>query len=746
MATKKDAPARSHTEPAAEVTLQPITDTIEKNFMPYAMSVIVSRAIPEIDGFKPSHRKLLYTMYKMGLLTGPRTKSANVVGSTMKLNPHGDGAIYETLVRLTRGNETLIHPFIDSKGSFGKHYSSDMEYAASRYTEVKLDSFCNEIFAGIDRDAVDFCDNYDATMQEPTLLPTTFPNILISPNKGIAVAMSSSICSFNLAEVCDGTIQMLHNPDSTVDQLLDIIRAPDFQGGASLIYNREQLREIYRTGKGSVKLRARYVYDKKQNCIDIIQIPYSTTIEMIMKRLTVLVKENKLKEITDFRDEIDLSGFKLTLDLRRGVDPDKLMAKLYKLTPLEDFFECNFNVLIDRVPKQLGLREILNEWIRFRKTCVKREVAFDLAKKRDKLHLLQGLGKILLDIDKAIRIIRETKQEKEVIPNLMAGFGIDQVQAEYIAEIKLRNLNAEYLINRSREIGDLQAAIADLEDLLASDRRLRDYIAKQLREIKHKYGKPRQTQLIYEDEIETFREETAVETYPVKLFLTKGSFFKKIRPASLKGNDEQKLKEGDSVCQILDASNTDELLFFSNKAQVYKSKVADFDLCRASELGDYVPAKLGFDPDETVLSVVALQEYNPACNMIFIFANGKGVRVPISAYQTKANRRKLANAYADASPAVAAIYETEPMELLLISNVNRAILIDSRLITMKSTRDAQGAILYTLKKGQLLTEVLTLSDAESRYANLRRYRKSKVPTVGVALEEADPEQQQLKLL
>ena len=735
MATKKQPPKRPQDQPAAEVTLQPITSTIEQNFMPYAMSVIVSRAIPEIDGFKPSHRKLLYTMYKMGLLTGPRTKSANVVGSTMKLNPHGDGAIYETLVRLTRGNETLIHPFIDSKGSFGKHYSSDMEYAASRYTEVKLDSFCNEIFDGIDRDAVDFCDNYDATMQEPTLLPTTFPNILISPNKGIAVAMSSSICSFNLAEVCDGTIQLLHNPESTVDQMLDIIRAPDFQGGASLIYNREQMREIYRSGKGSIKLRARYVYDKKENCIDVIQIPYSTTIEEIMKKLGELVKANKLREITDFRDEIDLNGFKLTIDLRRGVDPDKLMTKLYKLTPLESSFDCNFNVLINRVPRQMGVCEILNEWIRFRMSCVRRELSFDLAKKKDKLHLLQGLGKILLDIDKAIRIIRETKQEKDVIPNLMAGFGIDRVQAEYIAEIKLRNLNAEYLINRSREISDLQAAIADLEDLLGSDRRMREYIARQLREIKRKYGKPRQTQLLYDDEIELYREEAVIENYPVKLFLTYGSFFKKIRPASLKASEDQKLKEDDSVRQALDASNADELLVFSNRAQVYKARVSDFDTCRAAELGDYLPAKLGFDPDETVLSIVPLQEYRPEQNMIFLFENGKGVRVPLSAYQTKANRRKLTGAYSDASPAVAAIFEPEPTELFLLAEGGRAILIDSRLIALKATRSSQGVTLCSLKKAQKLIRAMTAEQAEREYQDVRRCRKLKVPAVGVSVTE-----------
>ena len=498
---KKKTTAPAVTQPAAEVRQQPITETVEKNFMPYAMSVIVSRGIPEIDGFKPAHRKLLYTMYKMGLLTGAKTKSANVVGQTMRLNPHGDAAIYETLVRLTRGNETLLHPFIDSKGSFGKHYSSSMVYAASRYTECKLDPFCAEIFGGIEHDAVDMCDNYDGTMLEPVLFPTSFPNILLSPNKGIAVAMSSSICSFNLAELCDATVQMLINPDTTVDQLLDILIAPDFQGGGYIIYNRETLREIYRTGHGSVRLRARWRYDKDQNCIDIVQIPYSTTVELISSKLTQLIKEGKIKEITDFRDETDISGFRLTLDLRRGVDPDKLMTKLYKSTPLEDSFDCNFNVLIDGAPRLLGVGDILTEWIRFRMNCVRRELSYDLSKMKARLHLLQGLGKIILDIDKAIKIIRGTEHDADVIPNLCAEFDIDEDQAEFVAEIKLRNINREYLLSRMKDIRDLEEKIASTEEIISSERKLKGYIAKQLREIKSKYAKPRQTQLIYEDEL-----------------------------------------------------------------------------------------------------------------------------------------------------------------------------------------------------------------------------------------------------
>ncbi len=744
MARKKKETLDTPKETVAEITLQPITDTIEKNFMPYAMSVIVARAIPEIDGFKPSHRKLLYTMYKMGLMTGERSKSANVVGRTMQLNPHGDGAIYETLVRLTRGNETLLHPFIDSKGNFGKHYSSDMAYAASRYTEVKLDSFCQEIFGGIDHDAVDFVDNYDATMKEPSLLPTSFPNILLSPNKGIAVAMSSSICSFNLSELCDATIQLLHDPDSTVDQILDILRAPDFQGGGYLIYNREQMREIYRSGRGSLRLRARYSYDKQENCIEITEIPYSTTVELIQKRLDVLVKEGKLKELTDYRNETDRNGFKLTLDLRRGVDPDKLMTKLYKMTPLEDTFDCNFTVLIDSTPKLLGVSDILLEWIRFRSECVRRELRFDLQKKQDKLHLLLGLGKILLDIDRAIKIVRDTKLEKDVVPNLMDGFGIDEIQAEYIAEIKLRNLNREYIINRIQEIESLQKEIADLEALIGSDKRLREYIAKQLKGIKAKYGKPRQTQLIYADEIETYQEEDHVEDYNVRLVMTAEGYFKKITLLSLRGSDEHKLKEGDSIKLQIDASNLDELLFFSDKAQVYKARVADFDTCKASELGVYVPAKLDFEEGEKLLTVCCLREYNPTHNMAFFFENGKGVRVPITAYATKTNRRRLTNAYADASPIVEAYYEKEPQSYLLISNVDRAILLDGELIPLKPTRTAQGVMLMTLRRGQTLSRVLDPA-GYAALENPKAYRKTKVPATGTALAEKDMEKQQVKL-
>lgn len=724
--------------PAAEITLQPITETIEKNFMPYAMSVIIARAIPEIDGFKPSHRKLLYTMFKMGLLTGPRTKSANVVGQTMRLNPHGDGAIYETLVRLTRGNETLIHPFVDSKGSFGKHYSGEMEYAASRYTEVKLDAFCSEVFTGIERDAVDMTDNYDSTTKEPVLLPTSFPNVLVSPNKGIAVAMSSSICSFNLSEVCDGAIQMLRAPETTVDQMLDILKAPDFQSGASLIYNREQLREIYRTGKGAIRLRARYVCDKNANCIEIIQIPYSTTIELIMKRLTMLVKDGRIKEITDFRDEIDLNGFKLTLDIRRGTDPDKLMEKLFIMTPLEDNFDCNFTVLIEGLPKLLGVCSLLTEWIRFRLSCVKREFKYDLERRREKLHLMLGLGKILLDIDRAIKIVRETEKEKDVVLNLMQGFGIDEIQAEYIAEIRLRNLNREYILNRIKEIESLQKEIADLDDMIADEKRQKAHIIKQLKDIKAKYGKPRKTQLIYDDELPVYAEEDFVENYNVKLIFTHGGYFKKITPQSLRGNDEQKLKEGDSIYIEEDASNTDELIFFTDRAQVYKARVADFDTVKASDLGDFIPAKLGFDEGERPIFMKGLREYKEENNFVFIFTNGKGVRTPVTAYSTKTNRRKLANAYSDASPVSAVFYEETPFDIMLTSNTGRSVIIDSSLIPQKTTRDSQGTTLFILKPNQLIEK--TTRDI-SAVSNAKRYRKTKIPASGVLTEHSTAKQE-----
>ncbi|MBQ7499850.1 MAG: topoisomerase IV [Clostridia bacterium] len=747
MAKKKSKePKRLYEGEAAEPRYQPITETIEQNYMPYAMSVIISRAIPEIDGFKPSHRKLLYTMYKMGLLTGKRTKSANVVGQTMKLNPHGDAAIYETLVRLTRGNDALLHPFIDSKGSFGKQYSSEMKFAASRYTEVKLDPFCREIFTGIDRDAVDMVDNYDNTMKEPVLLPTAFPNILVSPNMGIAVGMASKICSFNLGEVCDGAIQLLHNPSSTVDQILDIIRAPDFPGGGSVIYNRDEFREIYQTGRGSFRLRAKCSFDKSNNCLEVLEIPYSTSAELIMKKVADLVKEGKLKEITDMRDEIDLSGFKIAFDVRRGTDHEKLLAKLYKLTPLQDNFDCNFNVLVDYTPKQLGIIGILNEWIRFRIGCVKRELTFELNKKKDKLHLLLGLGKILLDIDKAIKIVRETKLDKDVVPNLMAGFDIDELQAEYIADIKLRYLNREYILNRVQETAELQNDIAELEKKIGSERALRSHIAAQLKEIKKKYGKPRRTEIIYEEDIEEYSEQSFVENYNVKLTLTKEGYFKKITLQSLRGSDVHKLKEGDEIKVSEDATNLDEVLFFSDKAQVYKARVSDFDTTKASELGDYIPAKLGFDEGEKVLTMKTLSEYKEGDNMIFIFANGKGVRVPITTYQTKTNRKKLTNAYSDAAAPVDAFYEPagESTAVMLISNMRKAIIVDSSLISIKTTRTSQGITLFKLKAKQYIEQAVFNPDPE-RYVNIKKYRKTKIPASGVTLEELDVEARQISL-
>jgi len=717
----------------ASIQDQPITETIEKNYMPYVMTVIVSRAIPEIDGFKPSHRKLLYTMYKMGLMTGARTKSANVVGQTMRLNPHGDMAIYETMVRLTRGNEALLHPFVDSKGSFGKQYSRDMAFAAPRYTEVKLDSFCAEIFDGIDKDAVDMMPNYDNTMQEPVLLPTSFPNVLVSPNTGIAVGLQSNICSFNLAEICDGTIALLKNPNTTVDKLLDIIVAPDFAGGANLIYDREQMKKIYETGTGSFRLRARYAFDKQKSCIEILQIPYSTSIEIILKRIMDLVKEGKVKEITDVRDEIDLSGFKLTLDVRRGTDPDALMAKLFKLTTLEDTFACNFNVLIDKTPRLLGIRSILLEWIRFRMGCVRRELTYELGKKKDKLHLLRGLGKILLDIDKAIRIVRETEKESDVVPRLMDGFSIDEIQAEYIAEIKLRHLNREYIIERIREIEALQKEIAELEATIADDLRVKDLIIKQLQQVKKKYGKPRKTQIIYADEIPEVPDEEPTESYAVYVVLTKEGYFKKITRQSLRVADEQKLKDGDEIANAEETDNTAELLFFTDKAQVYKAKVDDFDTTKASALGDYIPAKLGMEDDEHPIMMKALKEYKEDHYMIFLFSNGKGVRVPVSAYETKNNRKKLTGAFSDASPIVAAIYEGgQPMDLLLENSADKGILISSDLISVKTTRGSQGITLFTMKDTFDVTDV-RYGHALSVIENVQKLRKNKVPATGIAL-------------
>ncbi len=745
MARKKKEEIKEQLPPAP-ATPQPITETIEKNYMPYAMSVIISRAIPEIDGFKPAHRKLLFTMYKMGLLKGNRTKSANVVGATMQYNPHGDMSIYETMVRLTKDNEALLHPLVDSKGSFGKQYSSDMAFAASRYTEVKLAEICQELFSGIDKDAVDMIDNYDSTKKEPRLLPTTFPNVLVCPNEGIAVGMASKICSFNLSEVCDGAIQLLRNPSTTVDQLLDIIKAPDFPGGASIIYNREKMREIYETGHGGFKMRAKWQYDKKNNCIEILEIPYCTTIEQIIKAVADIVndKNGKLKEISDMRDEIGLHGFKLAIDLKKGSDPELVMNKLYKLTPLESQFSCNFNVLIDSSPMVLGVKQILEEWIKFRVGCVRRELTFDLNKKQEKLHLLMGLGKILLDIDKAIRIVRETKLEKDVVPNLMEGFGVDKVQAEYIAEIKLRHLNREYIMNRIKEIEDLQKEIAELEALIASEKATKNYIAGQLREIKKKYHQDRRTDLIYDDEIEEFEIKEEVEDINYRIVLTREGYFKKITMASLKGSDVQKVKDGDEIVYNADANSQNELIFFTDKANAYKAKVADFDNCKASEFGKFIPVELGFDEGEKVFSMVVVTEYDPNHNMIFIFENGKGVRVPLNSYQTKNNRRKLVGAFSDASPIIAAIKETEPVDVMLISNINKAIIVNSELISLKTTRNAQGITLYTLRKNQRIVEAIT--DQASRYANLKKYKKTKIPATGTALEELDVEAQQISLI
>ena len=724
---------------------QLITETIEKNYMPYTMSVIVSRAIPEIDGFKPAHRKILYTMYTMGLLKGARTKSANIVGAVMKLHPHGDQSIYETMVRLTRGNETLLHPFVDSKGSFGKQYSSDMKFAAPRYTEAKLDSFCVELFEGIDKNAVDMVDNYDGTLKEPRLLPTTFPNILVTPNSGIAVGMASDICPFNLAEICDGTIAVLKKPDISVEKIMDIVKAPDFPGGGQIIYDEEQMRNIYENGDGSFKIRSRYSYDPTENCIDILQIPYSTTIEQILNKISALVKEGKLKEVVDFRDEIDRDGFKLTLDLRKGVDPEKLMQKLFKVTPLESSYKCNFNIIIDGEPRQMGVVEILNEWIAFRKSCLTRELKFDLGKKNDKLHLLLGLGKILLDIDKAIRIIRKTEKEEDVIPNLCDGFSIDEIQANYIAEIKLRNLNREYILNRISEIEDLKQQIAEIEEILADEFKLKALIAKQLTEIKKKYGQPRRSQIIQSNNIEAYVEEDEIENYPCKIVLSKEGYFKKITYKSLQGNDEQRFKDGDSLRQIFDAENRDTVMFFTDKAQLYRAAVADFENSKASVIGDFLPAALKMDAGEKPVFMTLQSGFRDGYNYVFIFENGKGVRVSEKAYETSSVRRKLKGVFSAASPIVAVFSEQEknPFEIMLVSSEDRAIIIKTSLIPVKSTKTSIGVQLMNVKKNHKITSAI--SNFETVYENTKGYRKLKLPATGVLLSDKDIKKQQLSM-
>ena len=727
--TKKQPIVQNIPEAAAREQL--ITDVIETNYMPYAMSVIISRAIPEIDGFKPVHRKLLYTMYTMGLMTGNRTKSTNIVGTTMRLHPHGDAAIYETMVRLTRGNESLLHPFVDSKGSFGKQYSRDMAFAAARYTEAKLDPFCAEIFGGVDKDAVDMIPNYDNTLTEPALLPTSFPNILVSPNMGIAVGMASSICSFNLGEICDATIALLRHPNTTMDTLLDIVKGPDFPGGAYIIYNRESMKQVYETGKGPIKLRARYSYDKEANCIDVTQIPYSTSIEAIMGKIGDAIKSGKIKDITDVRDEIDISGFKLTIDLRRGTDPDKLMAKLYKLTPLEDSFDCNFNVLIDGAPRQLGIKGILTEWIRFRMNCVKREFTFDLNKKRDKLHLLRGLGKILLDIDRAIAIVRGTAKDADVVPNLMEAFNLDEVQAEYVAEIKLRHLNKEYILHRMEEIKSLQEEIARLEDILGDELKLKAEIAKQLAEIKKKYAKPRKTQLIGEEDIQVATADDFFENYNVKIILTKDGYFKKITLVSLRGSDEQKLKEGDRITFTEDCDNASEIIIITDQRQLYRARIRDFEPVKASSLGDFLPAKLGMSDGERPLFMKVITPDLEKHNMIYIFENGKGVRINLANYQFRSSRKKLSGIYSGASPLIAAILEDKPKDIIIVSDQNKAITIKSSLIPEKTTRTASGVTLFTLK-GKAKVAYADESE-KSIYPEPSNYRKIKIPATGSSL-------------
>ena len=725
----------------AAVVEQPITDTLETNYMPYAMSVIVSRAIPEIDGFKPSHRKLLYTMYKMGLLTGARTKSANIVGQTMRLNPHGDAAIYDTMVRLSKGYGALLTPFVDSKGNFGKSYSRDMSWAAPRYTEAKLSAICGEIFKDIDSDTVDFVDNYDNTMKEPALLPTTFPNILVSANSGIAVGMASQFCGFNLKEVCDTTVAYLKNPDC---DLTETLLAPDFPTGGELIADSSALRDIYNTGRGSVRVRAKYRYVKDENLIEIYEIPYSTTVEAILDKVAELIKAGKAKEIADMRDETDLSGLKLAIDLKRGTDPDKLMAKLYRLTPLEDAFACNFNVLIGGSPKVLGVRQILEEWTAWRTESVKRRVYFVLGKKKDKLHLLKGLKRILLDIDKAIKIIRETEEEAEVIPNLMIGFGIDQIQAEYVAEIKLRNINKEYILKRTRETDALRDEIEDLEDLLNSPQRVKKVIVEELNAAAEKYGEPRRTTIVYPHEITQYTPEAEQkEEYPVSVFLSREGYFKKITPASLRMSSEQKYKEGDALRQGFETTSNAEAMFFTDKCQVYKIRLGEFDDAKASVLGDYLPTKLKMDAGESVIFMV-LPGADYAGSLLFFFENGKAARVELKAYQTTSNRRKLTGAYSDKAPLACIRRLDEDCELAVYSNEPRCLIFHTALLAPKTTRSAQGVAVMTLKPKYHL-ESVRLSD-ETAITNRTRYRVRAIPAAGALVKEEDSEDQQISLL
>ena len=719
-------------------TEQAISETLELNYMPYAMSVIVSRAIPEIDGFKPSHRKLLYTMYKMGLLNGGRTKSANIVGQTMRLNPHGDAAIYETMVRLARGNETLLHPFVDSKGNFGKVYSRDMAYAAARYTEAKLDGICAELFKDIDSDTVDMVDNYDATMKEPTLLPTTFPNVLVSANQGIAVGMASNICSFNLKEVCDTAIALMDNPEHDI---VSTLPGPDFSTGAELLYDDAATREIYSTGRGSFKLRAKWRYVKEGNLIEIYEIPYSTTSEAIMDKVAELIKAGKIKEISDMRDETDLGGLKLTIDLKRGVDPEKLMQRLYRATPLQDTFSCNFNILIAGMPKVLGVGEILEEWTAWRIDCVKRRIFYQIQKKQERLHLLKGLERILLDIDKAIAIIRETEMEAEVIPNLMIGFGIDEIQANYVAEIKLRNINKEYILKQTKAIDELEREIAELQDVLGSPRKLKSVIKKELKAVSDKFGQPRKTEIIYHiDEIQPEEETELIPDYPVTVFVSKEGYLKKITAQSLRMSGEQKFKEGDSLSMTVETTNRAELLVFTDKQQCYKTRLSDFEDGKASILGDYLPQKLGFDADEKLSYVIFPGDYKG--NILFFFENGKAAKVPLSAYETKTNRKKLTGAYSEKSPLVAAISLTADDQMAVYTTDERCVIFSTAQLLPKTTRSTQGVAVISLKKKALVKEVVLAS--ASGIVNQSRYRTRTLPSAGAILKPEDAPEKQIQ--
>ncbi len=721
--TSKEQQSKAYIEGAGIVAEKPITNTLEENYMPYAMSVIVSRALPEIDGFKPSHRKLLYTMYKMGLLTGARTKSANIVGQTMKLNPHGDIPIYETMVRLTRGNETLLHPYVDSKGNFGKAYSRDMSYAASRYTEAKLDKICTELFSDIDKDTVDFAPNYDNTMTEPTLLPAKFPSVLVNNNIGIAVSMSSNICSFNLTEVCETTISLMRDPNHDI---ISTLKAPDFPGGGFIMYNEEELRKIYNTGRGSVKVRAKYNYDSESNVIEVTEIPPTTTVEAIIDRIVELVKTGKIKEISDVRDETDLSGLKLAIDLKRRVEPDALMLKLFRFTPLQDSFACNFNVLIDGNPRVMGVREILNEWTKFRTGCIRRRVQFDLNKKREKLHLLLGLQKILLDIDKAIKIIRETAEESEVVPNLMIGFGIDEVQAEYVAEIKLRHINKEYILKRLGEINELKTDIADMEDILDSPRRVKNIIISDLKDIINTYGQPRKTLLSYDTEEEVLAEDDEPD-FTVNVFVTREGYFKKITPQSLRMNGEQKLKENDGIVLEKEVSNKSDMLFFTNTGVVYKAKVSAFEQTKASVMGDFIPAKLEFEQGESIVFSAVTSDYSET--LMLFFRNGKCAKIPLSSFETKTNRKKLANAFNTASPLVAAFVISESADFLLQSSAGKVLVFSSDLLMSKAARDTQGVQVMRLTKAELeFASIYT----EGALENKEEFIIKNIPSAGKA--------------